>query len=406
MYQFNFSEAAAIIAIVVAISAIVGGILKFIINDIYDFKNSNRRKEESKNSLNSIISALSSADRTSQLSAAIMLRRFMNTKISNEFPHLQTEAINVIASMLKFLPTGVFQKTLADGLAYAVNLSGTDLQRTNLQDAYLGRKDSIRLLMDDADLYLSDLSYALLENIEGNAVFYRSILFCTQIKHCNFSRAVFREADLSNATFRNVVLKDADFTGAINIPKEIEKHLIQDNDRMIFPLSEAITAKHPKQSKSIFFSMPSVMDKGNELLTKDFKTFLERLGYHVHYYVKDDYPCYGQLNRIREKICTSSAMVVFGFKQANIHKATYRPGTKDETEWNDRWIATPWNEIEVGMGLMKGMPILLVKDRQIDMGIFDNNLSECFIASISTSDDSRKLSQNKEINKWLSKITL
>ena len=407
MYELNFSEVASIIAVITVVSAIVVGVLKFIINDIYDFKNSNKRKEESKNSLTSIISNLSSSENTSKLSAAIMLRRFMNTKISHEFPYLQTEAINVIASMLKVLPTGVFQKTLADGLAYAVNLSNVDLQRTNLQDTYLGRKDGTSILMDNTDLFLSDLSYALIEHVDGKAIFYRSILFCSQIKNCDFSGATFREADLTNTCFKNVILKDADFTGAINIPEAIEKELVLNEDgKSIYPHEKPVSAKHYTLDKSIFFSMPSVMSKENELLTKDYKAYLEGLGYNVIYYIKDDYPSFGQLNRIREKILASSAMVAFGFKQTNIHDATFRPQTNNEEKWNDKWLATPWNEIEVGMGLMKGMPILLVKDPHIDMGIFDSNLSECFVANVSTDDDSRKLAQNKEVVKWLSKITL
>ena len=353
--NITFSEIAGIITFV---SAAVLGILKFIINDIYDFKNSNKRKEESKNSLNTIISNLSSSDNSSKLSAAIMLRRFLNTKISHEFPYLQTESINVISSLLKIVPTGVFQKTLADGLAYAANLSNVDLQRTNLQDVYLGRKDDIRITMNNTDLFLSDLSYALLEHIDGHAVFYRSILFCTQIKDCNFSNASFKEADLTNTCFKNVTLKNAEFTGAINIPKDIEKGLILKDGKMIFNLDGAISANHPTLDKSIFFSMPSVMNKEDELLTKDYQAFLEGLGCHVYYYTRDDYPCYGQLNKIREKILASSAMVVFGFKQTNVHAATHRPNTINETKWNDKWLATPWNEIEVGMGLMKGMPIL------------------------------------------------
>ena len=406
MYELNFSEAAGIIAVITVVSAIVVGVLKFIINDIYDFKNSNKRKEESKNSLTSIISNLSSSENTSKLSAAIMLRRFMNTKISHEFPYLQTESINVIASMLKVLPTGVFQKTLADGLAYAVNLSNVDLQRTNLQDTYLGRKDGTNILMDNTDLFLSDLSYALIEHVDGKAIFYRSILFCSQIKNCDFSGATFREADLTNTCFKNVILKDADFTGAINIPEAIEKELVLSDGKSIYPHEEPVSAKHSTLDKSIFFSMPSVMSKENELLTKDYKAYLEGLGYNVIYYIKDDYPSFGQLNRIREKILASSAMVAFGFKQTNIHDATFRPQTNNEEKWNDKWLATPWNEIEVGMGLMKGMPILLVKDPHIDMGIFDSNLSECFVANVSTDDDSRKLAQNKEVVKWLSKIIL
>lgn len=394
------------LASIVTIIGLLAIAAKYFISDYYGYKNLNIRKEEAKNSLNSIVTNLSAQDNTTKLSAAIMLRRFLNSKTSVDFPYLKKETINVISSMLKILPTGVFQKTLADGLAYALDLSDMDLQRTNLQDAYLGRKDMKKIVMNNTDLFLSDLSYALIEHIEGKAIFYRSILFCAQIKNSDFTEATFREADLTNAHFKNVVLKNADFAEAINIPEVIKKELIEQDGKMIYPHAEPVTAKHSTLDKSIFFSMPSVMNKENELLTKDYKTYLEGLGYKVIYYMKDDYPCFGQLNRVREKILASSAMVAFGFKQTNIHDATFRPHTNNEEKWNDKWLATPWNEIEVGMGLMKGMPILLVKDPLIDMGIFDSNLSECFVANVSTNDDSRKLAQNNEIVKWLSKITL
>lgn len=394
------------LASIVTIIGLIAIAAKYFISDYYGYKNLNTRKEEAKNSLNSIVTNLSAEDNTTKLSAAIMLRRFLDSKTSVDFPYLKKETINVISSMLKILPTGVFQKTLADGLAYATDLSIVDLQRTNLQDTYLGRKDETRILLDNTDLFLSDLSYALIEHVDGKAIFYRSILFCAQIKNCDFSGATFRETDLTNACFKNVILKDADFTDAVNIPEAIDKELIEQDGKRIYPHNEPVTAKHSSLDKSIFFSMPSVMNKENELLTKDYKVYLEGLGYKVIYYIKDDYPCFGQLNRIREKILASSAMVAFGFKQTNIHDATFRPQTNNEERWNDKWLATPWNEIEVGMGLMKGMPILLVKDPQIYMGIFDSNLSECFIANVSTDDDSRKLAQNKEIAKWLSKITL
>lgn len=394
------------LASIVTIIGLIAIAAKYFISDYYGYKNLNTRKEEAKNSLNSIVTNLSAEDNTTKLSAAIMLRRFLDSKTSVDFPYLKKETVNVISSMLKILPTGVFQKTLADGLAYATDLSNVDLQRTNLQDIYLGRKDETRILLNNTDLFLSDLSYALIEHVDGKAIFYRSIFFCAQIKNCDFSGATFRETDLTNACFKNVILKDADFADAVNIPETIEKVLIEQDGKRIYPHVEPVTAKHSSFDKSIFFSMPSVMSKDNELLTKDYKVYLEGLGYKVIYYIKDDYPCFGQLNKIREKILASSAMVAFGFKQTNIHDATFRPKTNNEEKWNDKWLSTPWNEIEVGMGLMKGMPILLVKDPLIDMGIFDEKLSECFVANVSTEDDSRKLAQNKEIVKWLSKITL
>lgn len=100
----------------------------------------------------------------------------------------------------------------------------------------------------------------------------------------------------------------------------------------------------------------------------------------------------------------SRGMVVFGFKQTHIQKAIYRPNTENEENWEDKWLSTPWNEIEVGMGLMKGLPVMMVKDPTIGNGIFDSHLSECFVSVISTDIDSRKLSDNKEVNNWLSRL--
>ena len=392
------------LASIITIIGLIAVTAKYFISDYLGFKNMRARKEEAQNALNSVILGLSASNNTTKLSSAIMLRRFLGKEISIDNPQLKEETIKQIASMLKILPTGVFQKTLADGLAYAVDLSGTDLQRINMQDAYLGRKDGVRILVNKTDLYQSDFSYALIEGLEGSAIFYRSILFCTQIKECNFTGASFCQSDLTNVCFKNVILKDADFTGAMNIPQDIEMKLIEKDGKRIYPDETAVSAKQNKLDKCVFFSMPSVMNKENELLTKDYKKELEGMGFTVLYYIKDDYPSFGQLSKIREKILASSAMVVFGFKQTYVHEATFRPSTNDEATWNNKWLATPWNEIEVGMGLMKGMPIMLVKDPHIGMGIFDENLSECFIAHISTEDDSRKLRQNKEFTNWLSKI--
>lgn len=54
-------------------------------------------------------------------------------------------------------------------------------------------------------------------------------------------------------------------------------------------------------------------------------------------------------------------MVAFGFKQISIKEATFRPNTKDEQIWQNKWMSTPWNDIEVGMALMEGMPVLIIK---------------------------------------------
>ena len=393
----EFSKVLLNAGALVVVGGAVFGAIKFA---FYYWNLDNERRDAQKAAFDKTVAQLSSDVKTSQLSAAILLRRFLGTKVAKLYPYLEKETVNVISSLAKTLPTNVFQKTLVDGLAYASDLSKCDLQKSNLQDVLLNNKER-QILMNMTDLFLADLSYANLEDIKGHdIILYRSILFCTRIKNCDFTNGDFRGADLTNVSFNNVTLTNANFSEAINIPPTIKEKLRNGK----YPEEEPVTAKHESKNNSIFFSMPGRMTKEDEIMTKDFKRILEQRGYDVIYYKSDEYPRFGQFNRVRAGIMRSCAMVAFGLKQINIEKASYRPGTEAATQWDGKWLSTPWSEIEVGMGLMKGMPILLVSDPDINNGVFDESLSECFVAKISTTDDCRKLEQNKAFEEWISKI--
>lgn len=401
MESNEFYQLAAVVLQWVAVLGLVSAVIYGVFRIVHFLTTSNdRKKEEFLKSFDTLVAQLTSENKTAQLSAAILLRRYFKNTKKKKHIDLRSETINVISSLLKTLPSSVFQKTLADGLAYAVDLSKCDLQKTNLQDVLLDNKDH-QVIMNETDLFLADLSFANLEGIVGHGIiFYRAILFCTRMKNCDFTNANFRGADLTGVSFSNCTLKGADFTDALNIPPGIRDSL----ENGIFVSEGPISAKHESNNKTVFFSMPGLLSKDDELMTKNFKEMLEGKGYEVVYYKRDDYPCFGQFNKVRHDIMRSCGMIAFGLKQINIHKASYRPGTKDAEEWVEKWMSTPWNEIEVGMGLMKGMPIMLVTDPAICNGVFDNNLSECFIAHISTTEDCRELEQNKDFENWFSKI--
>ena len=385
-------------AIVVIVSFVFGS-FKFIF-EYFNIKSKNRHREEFRTSFNQIVSNLSSKDRTTQLASAILLRRFLVKEVTKIDSNLINETVNVISSLIRTLPTGIFQKTLADGLSCAADLSMCDFQKSNFQDVLLGNEDH-KIKMYKTDLFLADFSYANVRHIIGhNIYFYRSILFCTRFKHCDFSNGDFRGADLTGVHFEDCILKDANFKGAINIPFNIKTNL-RDG---IFIKDGAINACNESDNGNIFFSMPGIMSKSDEFITKEYKRILEERGFNVIYYTSDKYPGYGQFNKVRVDIQRSVGMVAFGFKQIKVEKAKYRPNTIDFSVWNSKWLSTPWSEIEVGMGLMKGMPILLVSDPEICDGVFDNKLSECFVANISTAEDCRKLEQNWAFENWISKI--
>ena len=388
-----------VLAIVAVISAIVYGILKFI----RELRNEKyREREKYKQSFEKLVAQLNSIKNPSaQLSASILLRRYFKDTPEDDKKELRKEAIDVISSLLRVQSTGILQKTLADGLGFASDLSGCDLQKTNLQDVLLDNKKQ-EILMNKTDLFLADLSYANIEGIKGHRIiFYDAILFYARIKNCDFTDANFRGADLNGVVFKNCILKGADFTDARNIPSFIKDNLDEENK---FKLSGMINAKHDTKGKTIFFSMPGMLNKEDEVITKNYKEFLEKNGYEVVYYKRDDYPRFGQLNRVKEAINRSTGMIAFGFKQIEISDGKYRPGTSDEKPWKGKWLSTPWNEIEVGIGLAVGMPILLVHDPIISEGVFENELSECFVARVLSTEDSRRLEYNKSFQEWFSKL--
>lgn len=397
--KLSISDLLQLIAILGLVAAVVYGILKFV----QDFIQSESRKRENYyKSFDTVVAQLSSDVKTSQLSAAILLRRYFKDTGNKKRADLHLEAVNVISSLLKVLPSGVLQKTLGDGLAYAMDLDKVDLQGTNLQNLYLGRKDNIRISMTETDMFMADISYATLNQIDGHgAVFFNSILYHTQIKDCDFTNAYFKGADLSSAYFKDVQLYGANFSQASNLPIEFEGKLSSEG---IFTSKERLTTPSTKQErKVVFFSMPGCMSKEDEILTKDYQTFLEEeMHYEVIYYQKDEYPEFGQFNKIRQSIMNSSAMIAFGFRQISIKEGVSHPNTTKEKRISNVDLPTPWNELEVGMGLMNHLPILLVKSDGISSGIFDSKLSECFVATIATDSDNRELKYNSEMNQWLS----
>lgn len=377
---------------------VIYAVLKFI----RDTRNEKRREcELYQESFEKLVYRLTSTNKSAQVSAAILLRRYFRETTEDDKKDLRMETINVISSLLRVLPTGVLQKTLADGLGFASDLSGCDLQKTNLQDVLLDNKDQ-EILMNGTDFFLADFSYANLEGIKGHGIIlYDAILFNARIKNCDFTNADMRGADLTGVKFTNCILTGANFKGARNVPLEIQSRLDEDD---LFVQGGRLSAKHDSKGKSIFFSMPGMMAKEEEVITKQYKEYLEKIGYDVIYYKRDDYPRFGQLNRVKEAINNACGMIAFGFKQIEIAKGMYRPGTSEEKTWEHKWISTPWNEIEMGMGLSVGMPILLVHDPNINEGIFDDELSECFVGRISFLEDSRRLNYNKSFQEWLSKL--
>lgn len=362
-------------------------------------KSNKRKRDEANVSFNKIVENLSSENTSSQLSAAVLLRHFFNKKIGKTY-YLRKETIGVISAILRTLPTGVYQKTLADGLAYAGDLSFEDLQRTNLQNFYLGSKTRT-VCLHKTDLFMANLSYGLIDSVDAHEVIlYNAILFGARIKNSDFTNADFTGADLTNVSLVNVMLQGAKFMRATGIPKEVQAHLkdgIYDDPRPV--KTQSVSSR-----KTVFFSMPGNMSKDDETTVAAYRNYMVKLGYDVIYYNRDTYPRFGQLSQIKLSIEKCAALIAFGTKQTFIKEGIYRPGMIGERQIKQGWLSTPWNEVEVGMAAMAGLPILLIKDEDIEDGIFDDIISETFVYTLASKTDIKELDRTPTFTEWLSKI--
>lgn len=179
------------------------------------------------------VNALASKDEIKQLAAAILLRRFFDrrTEQGAAGAPYQQEAIRVIAALLRATETSELQKLLADGLAYAPSLQGSDLQHCNLTEAYLGDRLGRTVDLSEADLYHADLTGASLRGaMARRTVFYGAKLTKTVLENADLTDADFRDADLAGARFAGAMLSGGRFSGARNIPSEIAALLGADED--------------------------------------------------------------------------------------------------------------------------------------------------------------------------------
>jgi Pentapeptide repeats (8 copies) len=157
----------------------------------------------------STVEGLASGNETTRMASAVLLRRFFDahTEQGESGAPYRTEALQVIAGLLRTQPEETFQKTLADGLHYSPDLRHLDLQGCDLHNAYLGRKDgeSVAVDMSFADLFGARCDRASFKGVTAK---------CTVFYGADLTKAVFEDAVLEEANFRSARLAGARFWGA------------------------------------------------------------------------------------------------------------------------------------------------------------------------------------------------
>ncbi len=202
-----------------AFAAVAGAVIALLQYFSFKFTTYRDKAAATRKSLETVVASLASTNEVDRLAGAILLRKFFDptSEVSTKGTPYATDAVTVIAAILRGQPAGHFQKLLADGLAFAPSLEGADLQRTNLQNAYLSLHGERRLDLRGADFFRADLAGASLKGANASgAYFYQARMTDAVLKKADLTEADFREADLFG-----VIFDDATLTGASSTEPEM-----------------------------------------------------------------------------------------------------------------------------------------------------------------------------------------
>jgi pentapeptide repeat protein len=358
-----------IASLITALVAIVGSVLA-----VTKYLSRRDKQLAAQQAFRGVLDSLSSAVEHQRLGAAILLRRFFDpkTELGEGGTPYAREAVDVIAALLRETETGNFQKLLADGLLYASSLEAVDLQRTNLQNAYLGAKGGVAPNLKRADFFRADLSAASLKGANAeNAVFYQARLHNTIFKETNLAGASFFEADLLGANFSGATLRKANFRGARNIPQGLMARIAEDGTYSGPDTVPRDTLSAGAGRPKVFISKPGTLTVPQQGLVREVTGILAEENIDSATVERRDYPSVGAISEVRRVLIGCSGALIIGFRQLEVTKGTWRSGTEEVKSIEDVALPTTWNHVEAGMAAMAGLPMLFLVERGVIGGLFE-----------------------------------
>jgi hypothetical protein len=100
-----------------------------------------------------------------------------------------------------------------------------------------------------------------------------------------------------------------------------------------------------------------------------------------------DYPATAPLGEVLKLMRSCKGALVLGLNQLNVTRGTFKPGTSTAKEVSGVALPTPWNQIEAGIAVALGLPLLLVREPGVEGGVFDVGSSDRFVHQATLSSD-------------------
>ena len=160
---------------------------------------------------------------------------------------------------------------------------------------------------------------------------------------------------------------------------------------------------------SVFLSYPKPCCGSQEKFIEQLKTFLTNRGFIPRTIGVTDYDMDAPLKTIRRLMLECNGLITIALRRTYIEKGIgkYRTDLKETQEilLADKWLTSPWSQIEAAMAYQIGLPILILKENGIvEEGILEKGILGLYMPEFNlenNNDDYFKgIEWNDMIGRW------
>ena len=121
--------------------------------------------------------------------------------------------------------------------------------------------------------------------------------------------------------------------------------------------------------RMVFVSEPTELSCGQRVMSAQWHQRLSGFGFEVFRLGRDRYQS-DPWPIVLEFLDAADGVLVLGFRQLVIESAVWRANTGEQAAVDDESWTSPWLQIETGMALAAGLPVLVAAESDVREGAF------------------------------------
>lgn len=139
-------------------------------------------------------------------------------------------------------------------------------------------------------------------------------------------------------------------------------------------------------SHRVFLSRPTALTASQQGFCDSLDRTFKAHGLESHTVGAQDFTSRSPLGKVLEVMNSCDGACILGLVQMKAASVVLKPGTKQRRTLTDVVFTSPWNQLEAGMALIRGLPLFVICEAKVSGGIFDDGVADAYIHRLPTRD--------------------